>query len=75
MALIFCCVPFFIPIFYVVRNIKTAIATINKSSMIVTVVIGKLNTAPKQAHLISFLLSTLRITPKLLKPITAIVAM
>ena len=51
-----------------------AIPTINKSSIIVTVLIGRLKTVPKQAHLISDLFSTDRITPMLLKPIIIIVA-
>ena len=51
-------------------SVIALITIINKSSMIVMVLIGKLNTAPKQAHLIFLLLSTLCNTPMMLMLIT-----
>ena len=46
------------------------IAIIKASSIMVTVLIGKLKTAPKQAHCIFFLLRTLCKTPTMLMLIT-----
>lgn len=49
------------------------IAIIKPSSMIVTVLIGKLKTAPKHAHWIFFLFSTVCNTPIILADITTTV--
>lgn len=51
------------------------IAIIKASSIMVTVLIGKLNTEPKQAHWIFFLFNTLCKTPMMLIDITISVAM
>jgi len=45
-----------------------AMATISRSSTTVTEVIGRLNTVPRQAHLIRFFWSRLLTTPTLLTP-------
>jgi len=58
-----------------IKSIAKAIATIDKSSIIVTVLIGKLKTSPKQAHLIFFLSKLLFMTPILLIPKTIIYAL
>lgn len=50
------------------------LATINKSSMMVTVDMGSLNTAPKQAQRIFRLSNTLWMTPMALTPMTKSVA-
>ena len=47
-------------------------AIIKASSIIVTVLIGKLKTAPKQAHCMVFLFITLCKTPIMLMPIIII---
>jgi hypothetical protein len=59
---------------YIKTSIIADIATIDKSSTIVTVDMGKLNTSPKQAHLIFCLSKTLRMTPILLIPSIKMVA-
>ncbi len=51
-------------------SIKTLITIIKASSIMVTVLMGKLKTAPKQAHCIFLLLSTDCKTPTILIVIT-----
>lgn len=60
---------------YIKINIAALITIIKESSIMVTVLIGKLNTAPKQAHRIFFLFNTLCKTPMMLMLITTSVAM
>ncbi len=55
-------------------SIAAAIATIPTSSMIVTVLIGRLKPVPRQAHLMVRLFSTLWMTPMADTPRMTIVA-
>ena len=54
----------------IVSNAKPLIAIIKPSSIMVTVLMGRLNTAPRQAHFIFRLFSTLCSTPIILMVIS-----
>src|SRR3569833_2730137 len=58
-------------VFYINKSIMALIKIISASSKIVSVLIGRLNTEPRQAHLIACLFNTLLWTPAILKDNTA----